>query len=688
VWPTGHALCASAPPCQTLHTPPPHPHVHPAPPTGTSPSDLPLRPSRRNPIISQVNRFKGCLCVAAFKLLLALRLNGVLPNLPIRVVCLPYYFAAILRCVLHFAKEPITPPDGSAHRTARPGTPVNPVHLMIVVLACRVDGLHPFGPMWASTLWPMWLLFGLLVLASLGAGCLAIGILVTREPRERGYARHAAPRACCPDLRQAHAHAQKAAARVGRMPFPATLPPTPTPAARHPRPPPATRARTYPPARPPSLPPSHSPAPPPWSSRQRALFFLCYGILITITVAGITFLLNLVRLLDGDRSVSYDAIIGPLIGGYSTLLGFYMAFTLVLPRLMLHDVTIAAISDLEEEEEGGVLDLVSQQLAPPFLVQQSSTLFRRMNTGTMWERYIVGAAPEQQQTPAETELAISDLEAPDAACVEAEAEGPTVASLDELAGGAATLAAAPPPAIELSEYEALQLEIEAWVRAQQRPPQAQPKPRRGKGSVQAAGLGVPSEIKAKLQRFVALKQLLAAAACAEACGACCTSTPSQLEPLSPPRQQIAPSPAAAPAPLPPPADADPPQSKTERGINVAIRAAACGAAACSATDMAVLPSLGDALAADEERADASDTLCWICFEGQRDAVLLECGHGGICFACAQRCFKKKGRICPMCRQPVTQVVHIELDAADAAEPERNRGGVVRIRQVDLPAELQ
>jgi len=564
---------------------------------------------RRNPIISQVNRFKGCLCVAAFKLLLALRLNGVLPNLPIRVVCLPYYFAAVLRCVLHFTKEPITPPDGSAHRTARPGTPVNPVHLMIVVLACRVDGLHPFGPMWAATFWPMWLLFGLLILASLGAGCLAIGILVTREPRERG---------------------------------------------------------------------------------QRALFFLCYGILLTITVAGITFLLNLVRLLDGDRSVSYDAIIGPLIGGYSTLLGFYMAFTLVLPRLMLHDVTVAAISDTEEEEEGGVLDLVSQQLAPPFLVQQSSTLFRRMNTGTMWERYIVGTAPEQQQQPppAETELAISDLEAPDAACVEAEAEEHTVASLDELAGGAATLAAAPPPAIELSEYEALQLEIEAWVRAQQRPSQPQPKPRRGKGSVQAAGLGVPTEIKSKLQRFVALKQHLAAAACAEACGACCTSTPSQLEPLSPPRQQLAPSPAAAPAPLPPPAEADPPQSKTERGINVAIRAAACGAAACSATDMAVLPSLGDALADDEERGDASDSLCWICFEGQRDAVLLECGHGGICFACAQRCFKKKGRICPMCRQPVTQVVHIELDAADAAEPERNRGGVVRIRQIDLPAELQ
>ena len=664
---------ASSPVRPRVRTPP-HPHSHPTPPApALRPS---LLPSRRNPIISQVNRFKGCLCVAAFKLLLALRLNGVLPNLPIRVVCLPYYFAAVLRCVLHFTKEPITPPDGSAHRTARPGTPVNPVHLMIVVLACRVDGLHPFGPMWAATFWPMWLLFGLLILASLGAGCLAIGILVTREPRERGYARHAVP------------PARALAVPTHARPMPAQGPPHASVGCRFPATFPPARPQAHPPT--PALPPSHPPAPTPWPSRQRALFFLCYGILLTITVAGITFLLNLVRLLDGDRSVSYDAIIGPLIGGYSTLLGFYMAFTLVLPRLMLHDVTVAAISDTEEEEEGGVLDLVSQQLAPPFLVQQSSTLFRRMNTGTMWERYIVGTAPEQQQQPppAETELAISDLEAPDAACVEAEAEEPTVASLDELAGGAATLAAAPPPAIELSEYEALQLEIEAWVRAQQRPSQPQPKPRRGKGSVQAAGLGVPTEIKSKLQRFVALKQHLAAAACAEACGACCTSTPSQLEPLSPPRQQLAPSPAAAPAPLPPPAEADPPQSKTERGINVAIRAAACGAAACSATDMAVLPSLGDALADDEERGDASDSLCWICFEGQRDAVLLECGHGGICFACAQRCFKKKGRICPMCRQPVTQVVHIELDAADAAEPERNRGGVVRIRQIDLPAELQ
>lgn len=348
-----------------------------------------------------------------------------------------------------------------------------------------------------------------------------------------------------------------------------------------------------------------------------------------------------------------------------------------------------------------MLDLVSQQLAPPFLVQQSSTLFKRMNAGAMWERYVHGATAEVPRPAVDADLAISDLEADTggleigaepaassespggAAGGEGPAAGPSCGAAIEEVGAA--------PALELSEYEALQLEIETWVRSQQRPAQPQPKPRRGSGktSAQAGGLGVPPEIKSKLQRFVALKQHLAAAACAEACGACRASIPSPLElPLAPPRQ-AAPPPAAASEPAPAAEAAEALPSKTERGINAAIRAAACGAAACSATEMAVLPSVGDALAPNEERPDASDALCWICFEGPRDAVLLECGHGGICFACAQRCFKKKGRICPMCRQPVTQVVHIQLDD-DAPEADRNRGGggVVRVKQTDLPAELK
>lgn len=58
----------------------------------------------------------------------------------------------------------------------------------------------------------------------------------------------------------------------------------------------------------------------------------------------------------------------------------------------------------------------------------------------------------------------------------------------------------------------------------------------------------------------------------------------------------------------------------------------------------------------EGSVDAMDSLCLICFEGPRDAVLLECGHGGICYSCAWKCFKKKKRECPMCRQPVSQVL--------------------------------
>ena len=50
--------------------------------------------------------------------------------------------------------------------------------------------------------------------------------------------------------------------------------------------------------------------------------------------------------------------------------------------------------------------------------------------------------------------------------------------------------------------------------------------------------------------------------------------------------------------------------------------------------------------------------CWICFSGPRDAVLLECGHGGICHDCAVRCARKRPPLCPMCRQRITRVVQL------------------------------
>ena len=72
-----------------------------------------------------------------------------------------------------------------------------------------------------------------------------------------------------------------------------------------------------------------------------------------------------------------------------------------------------------------------------------------------------------------------------------------------------------------------------------------------------------------------------------------------------------------------------------------------------------------------------------CF-GLRDAVLLECGHGGICYTCARRCLRKKGRECPMCRAPVEQVVQIRLDGVPSS-PQHT--GVVPVKQSSLPEEI-
>lgn len=41
--------------------------------------------------------------------------------------------------------------------------------------------------------------------------------------------------------------------------------------------------------------------------------------------------------------------------------------------------------------------------------------------------------------------------------------------------------------------------------------------------------------------------------------------------------------------------------------------------------------------------------CLICYEKQPDAVLMECGHGGLCYDCAIDIWKKNGE-CYLCRK--------------------------------------
>jgi hypothetical protein len=225
-------------------------------------------------VINQFNRLKGCLCVAAFKTLLCLHLDGILPSLPARVICIPYYIAAVLRLVLHFCKTPLVvalPRQSTAGRMAqpRPGTPVNPVHVMVILISCRID--RTFTASWAITFLPLWLLAATLALVSFGVGCLALSILLVRESHEHG---------------------------------------------------------------------------------QRTLFLLCFVILVTITTTGSLFLLNLTRRLDHpDANVSYDAILIPLLAGYSVLLACYLTFTTVLPRLLLNDLAAAGVDRANEDVE-------------------------------------------------------------------------------------------------------------------------------------------------------------------------------------------------------------------------------------------------------------------------------------------------------------------------------------------------
>lgn len=64
-----------------------------------------------------------------------------------------------------------------------------------------------------------------------------------------------------------------------------------------------------------------------------------------------------------------------------------------------------------------------------------------------------------------------------------------------------------------------------------------------------------------------------------------------------------------------------------------------------------------------------DGTCWICCTAPANAVLMECGHGGICVSCATQCWKKKPPLCPLCRSRIIMVVKID-------EPDEQ--GIVRV----------
>ena len=49
--------------------------------------------------------------------------------------------------------------------------------------------------------------------------------------------------------------------------------------------------------------------------------------------------------------------------------------------------------------------------------------------------------------------------------------------------------------------------------------------------------------------------------------------------------------------------------------------------------------------------------CLVCWENESDAVLLECGHSGICIVCAQKLWRE-GRSCLLCREGFAAIMRI------------------------------
>ena len=67
----------------------------------------------------------------------------------------------------------------------------------------------------------------------------------------------------------------------------------------------------------------------------------------------------------------------------------------------------------------------------------------------------------------------------------------------------------------------------------------------------------------------------------------------------------------------------------------------------------------------DRTARESQSNCIVCWEQPQDAVLLECGHGGLCVACADLLWRQTRR-CPLCREGFAGVMRI-VDASDASD---------------------
>ena len=62
--------------------------------------------------------------------------------------------------------------------------------------------------------------------------------------------------------------------------------------------------------------------------------------------------------------------------------------------------------------------------------------------------------------------------------------------------------------------------------------------------------------------------------------------------------------------------------------------------------------------ADQEYVEKAS--CCICFSNLSDAVVMNCGHGGICYECGKSILLSSYVACHLCREPLVFVLQMDL----------------------------
>ena len=102
-------------------------------------------------------------------------------------------------------------------------------------------------------------------------------------------------------------------------------------------------------------------------------------------------------------------------------------------------------------------------------------------------------------------------------------------------------------------------------------------------------------------------------------------------------------------------------AETSKPADAAASPAPLSEAAGACIEEAAFSDPSDAAAAARcDPSDAAAAACFVCLDATADAVLLECGHGGLCGGCGDALWRRgpAHRDCPMCRAAFTAVMRI------------------------------